>query len=290
MKNNRKTSLSTATRHVPATSYLDYREYLEALYQEVKSLEKRYSYLEFAEDLGFSRTNVIHLSITGKRPLTSKAAAKIISSLGLSGVQKQYFEALVAYQNSRNPVLREELFQSLIALKGRTLSTISLKANLEFFSEWYHSAIYEMTFMDSFNSDPHWIAGHIMPRIRPFQAQKSLELLTEIGLVTFNIEKGRHEPTARRVTTGDEIASLAVVRYHQKMIEIGRESITGIDETLRDISAITFSIPASRMEEYKKEISEFRKRLLAMADETVDKDVVYQLNIQLFPLSRSDRE
>ena len=69
---------------------------------------------------------------------------KIIGQIGLSGSAKKYFECLVEYQNSRDSSKREALFQTLISIKSKSLSSYEAKAQLDFFSEWYHTAIYEM--------------------------------------------------------------------------------------------------------------------------------------------------
>ncbi len=280
--------LASVAARVLVSRYLDYREYLEVLYQELKTELGSYSYLSFAEDLGFSKSNVVHLMIRGKRPLSVKAAAKVADILQLKSKDRKYFEDLVAYQNSRDPQERETIFQDLVHLKTREVHHASdLSAQLAFLTEWYHSAIYELCQTSAFNPDPKLLAASLMPRIRPEQARKSLELLLELGLLKHDEKTNTYSVTQERLTTGDEIASLAVTRYHQKMIEIGKESITAVESGQRDISSISISIPLHLLPELKTEISQFRKKILALSEQAKDPDAVYQMNIQLFPLSRS---
>ncbi|SMF49273.1 TIGR02147 family protein [Pseudobacteriovorax antillogorgiicola] len=278
---------------VSPLDYLDYRQYLDAVYQIVKSKLNRYSYIRFSEDLGFSRTNVLHLIIKGKRPLTSKAASKVIAALQLSGPEKKYFVNLVKYQNARQPQSRENLFQELLQIKSKVLSQPESQSQLEFFSEWFHVIIYQMTFMADFNADPSYIAKAVKPNIRPEQARKSLQLLKSLKLIEDNPETGRLEPTKLRVTTGDEVASIAVTRYHQRMIDLGKESITSVPDQERDISSVSISIPMTLLPSLKEEISVFRKKILALADQKRNQcDEVYQMNIQLFPttdLNKGDK-
>ncbi len=273
---------------VPVSRFLDYREYLQAVFETIKQEMGRYSYLDFSEDMGFSKTNVIHLIIKGKRPLTGKAAVKVIDILQLHGKEKKYFEDLVAYQNSRDSIVREKLFQGLLEIKTKEVKAEeSLLSQLEFFSEWFHSAIYELSFTASFSADPKQLAGALNPRIRPEQARKSLELLVRLGLLVLQEDTGHYLPTQKRLSTGDEIASMAITRYHQKMIELGKESITAVQSSSRDVSSISIAIPLNLLPELKKEISIFRKKLLEIAEKAGDPEVVYQTNIQLFPLSRN---
>ena len=285
MTETKKTALLDASQAVKVTDHLDYRDYLRAVYTWLKGHQERYSYLQFADDLGFSKTNVMHLIVVGKRPLTSKAADRVVQALELRGIERRYLETLVAYSNSRKPTEREELFQELITIKNRTLKSALEKSQLEYFSEWYHPIIREMMLLPEFSSDPDWLAAKVTPRIRPEQARKSIELLEKLGLAQFDAKKRRHVQTANQITTGDEISSLAVIRYHQRMIELGKESITAIDELERDISAITVSISPETAQKMKREIQAFRKRLLAMADEGKDPNAVYQLNLQFFPIT-----
>lgn len=225
--------------------------------------------------------------IKGKRPLSAKAAQRIIKALGLVNVERRYFSSLVEYQNSRQSDRRETLFQELIDLKSKVIKEEESHSQLEFFSEWFHIIIYQMTFMKDFNKDPYHIAKCLIPKIRPDQARKSLQLLKSLGLISEDAETGDVSPTKTRITTGDEIASIAVTRYHQKMINLGKESITGSHESERDVSSVSVSIPLSMIPELKAEISAFRKRILALGDQKKNQcEEVYQMNIQLFPTTQ----
>jgi len=283
---SRQKLIQSIASRVPVTRYLDYREYLQAVYLALKQELGSYSYLSYADDLGFSKTNVVHLIIKGKRPLTDKAADRISSAFDMRSNERKYFEQLVGFQNSHDPIEREMLMQNLLHYKNKDVHSEESHDQLEFFTEWFNVAIYELAFTPYFTDDPKDLAGLLTPRIRPEQARKSLELLQRLGLLRQDEKGGRLMPTRNRVTTGDEIASLAIIRYHQKMIDLGKESLTAVEASLRDISAISIAIPEARLPELKKEISDLRKKLLSMAEGETQADSVYQVNFQLFPLSR----
>lgn len=279
-------ALKAAAEAAPPTGFLEYRDFLAAAYTWLKKNLERYSYLQFAGDLGFGRTNVVHLIIQGKRPLSPKAAEKIAVAMSLGQLEKEYLLTLVRYQNARSPRQRDELFDAIHAIKNRLLKTELDRSQLEYFSEWFHPVIREMTFMKEFKSDPDWIAAKIFPRIRPEQARKSLALLESLNLVRFDAQRGRHVPTTARVSTGDEVASIAVIRYHQQSIALGREAITSVQEDRRDVSAVTVCVSEAVAHRMKAEVQAFRKKILALADEVKDGDQVYQLNMQLYPLTK----
>ena len=274
---------------VPITQHLEIREYLEAVYQMLKSKRESYSYLQFAEDLGFSKTNVIYLIIRGRRNLSVKASVKIANSLKFKRDEKYYFRTLMEYYNSRSSEAREQLFKKLIGIKTRFVDADLSKIQLEFYNEWFHVVICEMTQLDNFKSDPNWIATNTTPNIRPEQARKSLDLLESLNLIKFDEKKGRHIPTKASLTTGDEIFSMAVVRYHQAMIQIAKDSITSIDEDVRDISSVTLSMPVEAMEQIKQEISTFRKKIVGISESFKNPGAVFQLNVQLFPVTSTEK-
>lgn len=290
MKDGHKTALKEVCQHVRPSLYLEYATFLEDVFQWIKLRSKNYSYILFADDLGFSKTNVVHLIIRGKRRLSPKAVTRVIEALNIRGSERLYLETLVRYQNARLATDRELLFSRLMELKSKSLNSAIEQSQLEYYSEWFHPVIRELVGMPGFNPDPHWIVKHIEPRVLPEQARKSLALLQELNLIKKNETGDNFELASQHVSTGDEIASHAVVRYHQRTIEIGRESVTNFDHTERNVSAVTVAISSKTFDQIADEIANFRKRILELSEQDQSPDRVYQLNIQFFPFTRSTKE
>ncbi|MEN9825775.1 MAG: hypothetical protein RI953_1520 [Pseudomonadota bacterium] len=286
MKDEHKAALKEVCQHIKPSLYLEYSSFLEDVYQWIKSHIKHYSYITFADDLGYSKTNVIHLIIRGKRRLSPKGVDRITDALNVRGTERLYLETLVRYQNARLSSDREAFFSRLMELKAKNLSSSLEQNQLEYYSEWFHPVIRELVGMPGFNPDPHWIVKHIEPRVLPEQARKSLALLQELSLVKRSEDGESFELTSQHISTGDEIASHAVVRFHQRTIEIGRESVTNFDHTERNVSSVTMACSQEMFDKIAEEIATFRKRILELADQDSSPDRVYQLNIQFFPFTR----
>jgi len=269
---------------VSALSYIDFKPYLEAVYRALKQHFGKYTYIEFAEDLGFASTNVIHRIIKGKRPLTVKAAERIAEALAMGPLSHRYFTTMVAYLYSNDAAKRSDLFNQMLQMKNQVVRSNMSRSQLNYFSEWYHPVVREMLTLKHFKPDPAWIAQKMRPHIRKDQAEKSVQLLQDLGLATVAPD-GKIEPTAANVTTGDEVKGIALVRYHYSVIDLARNAIPSVEPKMRDVSAITISVSADTVKEIKAEIQGFRKKLLAIADRAEDKSMVYQVNFQLFPLT-----
>ena len=259
-------------------------DYLEALYRAAKSERTSYSYVEFSEELGFSKSNVVHLMIRRKRPVTIRSGERIAEAVNLKGLERRYWQNIVALSHAPDEAYREQLMVEIVELRSRSVEGNSqLRNQLEFFTEWFHSILFEMSSLTNFVDDPKLLAAHLEPRIRPEQAERSLVLLEELGLLKH--QDGKLAPTKSQLTTGDEVALLGAVRYHQHMIDLGRRALTAIDAKTRDISSISFACDEGFAADLKKEVSAFRKNILARAEKIGRKDRVYQMNLQLFPVS-----
>jgi uncharacterized protein (TIGR02147 family) len=290
------TVLKRLAAATPVTRFLGHRDFLKALYDGAKAVLPHYSYLKFADDLGFSATNVLRLVIIGQRPLTEKAAERITKALGLTGATRSYFLTLVAHANERAPAERDALFQKLLTYKTHAAPTALSPLQAEYFGAWYHPVIREMTALPDFRGDPEWIKARLAFPLRVDEIKRSLALLTELGVVAIDPLTGQHRRTAARITTDAEVDDLALVRFHQMMIEAGRDAITTIDESRRDVRAVTVSLPASLLPLLKGKIEAWVSEIAAMEDAegaAPSTDVV-QVNMQMFtftkPRSGGDRQ
>jgi len=282
-----KVTLRQVAAELALTQFLSHRDYLRALYLGAKARSDTYSYLKFAEDLGFSRTNVIRLIISGQRPLTSKAAERIAKALDLHGADRRFWTTLIKYGNARLPAERDNLFRLLMSYKTKSQPTELDPVQAEYFSEWYHPVIREMTGLAEFNGDPEWLKARLTFPLRLEQIKRSLELLEKLGVIHVDGERGHFVRTAGRIATDAEIDSMAIVRFHQKMIEIGRESITVVPEDSRDIRAVTVTLPKAALPLLKGKIEEWVAQIAAMEEDMQPGEQVIQVNVQMFPFTKT---
>jgi uncharacterized protein (TIGR02147 family) len=286
MEESRIKELKKLLKPIPVSRFLHYRDWLKALYLAVKSQYEDYSYIQFADDLGFSKTNVLRLVINGSRPLTSKAAEKIALSLSMTGKAKKYWLVLVAYNGERLPVLRDTYFSSLIELKTEERPHELDPLQAEYFSEWYHPVVREMTGLSAFDGTPEWIRDHLEFNVRLDQVRRSLEVLTTLRVIRFDAGKGRYVRSQEKIRTDSEVDSMAVVRYHHKMIEMGKESITTIDEARRDVRAVTVALPEKSIAILKGKIEEWMAEIAQLERDEDEAEQVIQINVQMFPFTK----
>lgn len=282
-----KSDLKRLATKIAPTSYVEPREYLAAVYDALKAASPQYSYVQFTEDLGFGSCNAMYLIIHGQRPLTSKGAAKICSALGVTGTERRYFIGLVEASRTKKGRTNDGALDRLVELKAKSLPTDLSRDQLAFYNNWYHSAILELLSLSHASDDPEWLSQALQPSVTVLKVEKSLELLKKIGFVVFDNHKKRLVPAQEVVSTGQEVIGMAIIRYHQQMIELGKAAMIAQEPDQRDISAVTIAFPESKLAELKDKIQAFRKELLELSAAQSTNDTIVQLNIQMFSVATS---
>lgn len=277
--------LELALSKVSVFAYVDYKKFLEDVFFAIKSNEK-YSYNQFAEDLGFPKSNVIWMVITGRRKLLKPSAKRVCQALRFLEAEKKYFEAIVEHNNANTAEKREALTNKLVKIKKSTLSDQQHQLYLEFFSQWYHSAIHELVGLAEFQSDPNWIRKKLRVKVKRSEIEASLALLVKLGMVAYDSQEQKYVITESTILPDKNLKSMVAMRYHQKMCEIARDSVALTPAALRDFNALTVKLSEDKIAAAKKILFEACEKILSLdADDQENASEVYQFNMQMFPLT-----
>lgn len=88
-----------------------------------------------------------------------------------------------------------------------------------------------------------------------------------------------------RINTSNDVASEAIKRYHEQMLEHARESVRSADVDERELTASCLVMRVSNLSQAKVMIREFRSKFARTFEEDGG-DAVYQIQIQLFPITK----
>lgn len=279
-------TLRTLVPHHEVANFVNYQDYLRALYNDMKENLDRYSFHQFSEDLGLGHSNVSWLIVSGRRRVTANTLKKILYALELSGPEAKYLSYLVQYNNARQADKKEKYFKLLMATKAKLLSKEQQKTQLEYLSKWYHPVIREMTRMKEFVSETRWILSKFYASLLPKDIKRSLSLLEDLKLIKYSHRKQRHIATDNNIGPDHKVRQIAMVGFHRKMLEIAAESLSSVPAKRRDFNAITVCIPEKNISQLKAIIHQSCQDIIALEKESQDGDQVYQVNIQMFPFTR----
>jgi uncharacterized protein (TIGR02147 family) len=266
-------------------TYTNYRHLIKDFYDSNKQRNPAFSYQAFARKAGFKTKSYLIDVIAGRKPLSKESILRVARAMGLKKKETEFFEALVHFNDATVLNDREFYFGRLKAVAGKSSAETLQTDQYAYFSQWYHPVIRELVTQNGFNGNIEGLAKRVLPAISARQAKDAVEVLLRLNLLQ-KTAGGRFKLKDAALTTGDEVTSLAILKYQQKAIELASEALDRIPAAKRDISTVTAGVSEEGFSILKKEIQLFRKRLVQIIDEDKNQDRVYQINFQLFPLTK----
>ncbi|MBN1129907.1 MAG: TIGR02147 family protein [Chitinispirillaceae bacterium] len=270
-------------------TYLDYRHYLTDLFRALKEESPSFSFRSFAKMAGSSSPNFLQLIQARKLNIQSAGIHALSQNLKLTRKERNYFEYLVDFDHAKTHEEKDRFFQQiLLAKEYKQIQTLD-KSQYELFSHWYIPVIRELVVRHDYNGDPSWIGEKIVPPVSPAKVKKGIAVLSSLGLIRSEGDN-RWVHTDRIVSTPSEVLSVAVTTYHKSVLGLAREAIERFPPEERDIRSVTIGISNEGYGEVKKRLEAFWKELLAYAETQKNANRIFQVNMQLFPLSKNGKE
>lgn len=265
--------------------YSDFRHYLRDYYDFSRLKNKKFSFRFFSRLAGFKSSGSILKVMTGKTNLSNEGIEKISKAIKHNKEEALFFENLVHFGQAKTPSKRQYFAEQLLKAKTyRKIKPLST-TQFRFYSQWYYSVIREMVELPDFRDDPEWIATKLYNHITPKEAQKTLEDLLVLGLVV-RTASGKLAMADAHISAGDEVHFSSAVQCHRQFLGLASESIDLVAREKRDISAMTICISPEGAAKLKEKIQKFRKEIVEFISGDRETDQVYQLNMQLFPLTK----
>lgn len=267
--------------------YLDYRQYLSAVY-EARKASRGFSFRAFSKLAGFSSPNFIKLVIDGERNLSPQAAAQLGRGLKLSGQSLEYFKVLVAMNQTPDDGERVALLARLQELMPHGRRREVGADGVQYLSSWLFPVIRDLVAAKHFREDAYWISRRLRGRVSAEEVRHAIQFLLKHNYVRRTTE-GKLEVADDVVLSSDEVRSLAVRAYHRSMLGEAIDALSSVPIEEREFGALTVAISRSAIPELKSRIKAFRAELHTwiMAQGagvgTEAQQEIIQINIQMFP-------
>jgi uncharacterized protein (TIGR02147 family) len=241
----------------------------------------RYSLRAFARDLSLpaSRLSEILRSQSG---LSEGAALLLGQKLNLTPSEVEMFQLMVSSEHSRSRTKREQAADRLKILwqNQGVMIMDSEKANI--ISDWYYSAILELTDVIDFQPDEHWISQRLNVNLE--KVHLAIQRLFQFGLLA--IEEGRWRQTQKQLTFNSAIANNEFKKHHLQLLEKAGGAISDLTNDEREISSVTLAINSEQLPEFRKMLSTFRRNVMLEAEKGNPKNRVYGMTLHFFPVDQ----
>lgn len=265
-------------------NYLDYREFLSDFYKLKKSSSSNYS-LRVMGRLTEIDPSYLAKVMSGKLHISPRSIPVIASYMDFDPHQTEYFENLVLFNKARSEEEKRTRFTFVLSLR-KTHCTNLEAYQYAFFQHWYYSAVRNLLEFYPFYKDSNYelLAAQLTPAITEEEAKDSIKLLKRLNLITLT-EEERYVLSDQAMSTGEEWSSLAISEYQVETIELSKHSIRHHEKERRDISTVTMNVSEEEFVKVRQMVQEFRSSVISYVNKGENPDRIYQLNIQLIPLS-----
>jgi uncharacterized protein (TIGR02147 family) len=266
--------------------YQNYRDYLKAYYNEQKGEKKSFSYRSFSKKAGIQAPSFLFYVIEGKRNLTKNSLLKISGAIGHSREEADYFENLVFFNQADN-IHDKTLYYSRIVevRKPFDMQVIPLD-RYEYYSAWYHSVLWEVVTFFDFKDNYTVLGATLIPQISAKQARDSIVLLEKLGFIERDLQ-GLYHQTSNVIGVHPVPSETFIIeKFQMEMLQVALQSYEHIPIYDRMSSSTTFSMSEETFKLFKMKTREFRKELAEIARLDASQERVYQLTMNLFPLTR----
>ncbi len=267
--------------------FKDYRLYLDEAIKLKRSDNPKLSFRLISKKIGYTSPNFILLVIQGKRNLSPDSIKKISQFLEHDNVQKEFFKNLVLLNQSETFEEKLEFSKKLLSSKSVSEKKHITQDLIDYYSSWVNIVIREMTLLSNFKDDPDWIQQKIMSDVSKKDVRDSLQTLVNLKLLETDGKKGL-KASHQDIRAPDELRSEFVRAFHLEMILRASQALTNVDQDLRDITSVTIPVSLELLPVIKKKIAEFRHSITEAVKDSAGSTDIYQMNIQLFPLTKTE--
>ncbi|MGZ3748336.1 MAG: TIGR02147 family protein [Pseudobdellovibrionaceae bacterium] len=288
---------SDTSNSAPAVSdYLDYRQYLAHFFEykrkQTASDLRPYSYATFSAAANIKSPNYLKMIIEGRRNLSEEMVLKFAKALGLNKEATEDFALLVSYGQATDPANRnmflKELSEHRVQVKLKR-GEIDQKT-WDKIPNWAAWVIYAMVDQEGVSYDTKTLKDLLRGKASEAEIEQALQSLFKSGELIQDPETGKVKKAHTLIEAAEDVPVALVRKLQAQLMYLGLESLYQDAATEREFGTLTMSLTKQEFEEIKFKLRQMRKQInkdnsIARASSKGEK--VYQLNIQLFPVSNA---
>jgi uncharacterized protein (TIGR02147 family) len=243
------------------------REILQRKFADIQARNSGFSLRSFATRLGMS-SGALSEVMAGKRTVSPKKIQSLLRTKVFEPQERSELARAAGFVLALEPGKKQPKYVRLSTQQFQVIA------------DWWHYAILNLIQTRGFRADPKWIAGRLGLDRRVVEEAlfrlKELKLIREYG--------GTLVRTHEAFTTSDDQIDLPLQRGNAGMIKLAGSRLKTIPVECRDVTSFVMAINPARLPAAKTAIRRLQDELSVIL-EGEDATEVYQLGIQLFPIS-----
>lgn len=264
--------------------YDDHKAYLRDAYEQRKALDYHFSHRYIAAKLGLESSAMFLHILHGKVRLSERLTSELIRLFAMKKREATYFRLLVDFHQARNSEeKRRRLADVTDFLRNRI--KVDEERDYVYHEHWYHAAICNLVKFSSVKEDAEGLNKKLSPTLSAGKASRAVQLLLKLGYLR-STPSGTLRPADKVPPMETEADKVALTEYEVQMLELARPALDRYPEADRKMAAVTVSASEETLEKVKDEIQKCRDKIEKLCAEDAKPNRVYQVNMQLFPLTK----
>lgn len=290
------TNSTTSLSAPQVADYMDFRLYLAHFFEYKRKLTasdlRPYSYATFSAAANIKSPNYLKMIIEGRRNLSGEMVGKFAKALGLNKEGSEDFALLVAYGQATDPADRNMFLKKLSEHRVQAkLKTGEIdKKTWDKIPNWAAWVIYAMVDQEGVKFDTRSLREVLRGKASEDEIEQALQSLFKSGELVQDPETGEVRKAHNLIESPEDVPVALVRKLQAQLMYLGLESLYQDSATEREFGTLTLTLTQPEFEEIRFKLRQLRKQInkdnsIARAGSKGEK--VYQLNIQLFPLTNA---
>lgn len=264
--------------------FLDVRDYLRQAYAAEKRRNAVFSHRYIAREMGSRSPAFFNDILNGRQQLNLTQARGFVRLFRLGRKDAEHFEDMVLYAQAKTEKDKAYYLDKLTAQSAAGgYATLEL-FQMEYFKKWYYAGVRELLGIYDFRGNYEELASLLDPAVTPGEALDAIQVLLRLKLIK-KVAHGRYERLARVVGSVDAAKAEWIRPAIQGNLDLAQRAFQIHPPAIRPFSYLTISVSESAIAHIDREMDLLRERILKLVTQDKGVDRIYQMNLQLFPLS-----
>ncbi|MES2854295.1 MAG: TIGR02147 family protein, partial [Bdellovibrionota bacterium] len=234
--------------------------------------------------------NYLKLIIEGRRNISDDMITKFARALRLNRLDTEEFRSLVRYGQANEPMERNQFLKELSDLRSKRAFAAGEinQANWDKVPDWIGWVLFAMSEQSNVAFDPASLQKLFRAKASTDDVRNSLQKLLESGDLARSEVNGEVFKARDLVESPQDLPVALIRKLQAELIYLGIESLFRDSPKEREFGAMTVALTEEEFQQVRFELRQLRKRLqrdISVKRKTSKADRVYQMNIQLFPLT-----
>ncbi len=268
--------------------YRDPVRYLSDVFAHRKSTEPAFTVRSWAREMEWDGPEQLLAILKQKKKAKHKHLPFLQKSLALDPIELTYFQAMISLASAETTEERGILELALSNISPGEKQEITRAEDKLLFSHWLHAALLTIYQQDGMAGQAlSDVIGHLKTPVTANEALEEAQVLVEYGYLR-ETEPGHFISTPSFVATRTDRAHEGARAYYREVGKLANAAIDGCELGEREFQCFAFAVPESELATAKALVRQLRTQLSKLTVDSLDPTrVIYQANLQLFPLTGS---